>query len=69
MGFAIATPAGLFIASLFAAASVTALAGPRGAAVLRARRPLLAGLGVAMLAWGVVSLAGLPPPRIITRDL
>ena len=61
MGFAIATPAGLFIASLFAAASVTALAGPRGAAVLRARRPLLAGLGAAMLAWGVVSLAGLPP--------
>ena len=61
MGFAIATPAGLFIASLFAAASVTALAGPRGAAVLRARRALLAGLGAAMVAWGVVSLAGLPP--------
>jgi class 3 adenylate cyclase len=61
MGFAIATPAGLFIASLFAAASVTALAGPRGAAVLRARRALLAGLAAAMLVWGVVSLAGLPP--------
>jgi adenylate cyclase len=61
MGFAIATPAGLFIASLFAAASVTALAGPRGAAVLRWRRSLLAGLGAAMVAWGFVSLAGLPP--------
>jgi class 3 adenylate cyclase len=60
-GFATATPVGLFIASLFAAASVTALAGPRGAAVLRARRVLLGGLVVAMLAWGVVSLAGLPP--------
>ena len=61
MGFAIATPAGLFIASLFAAASVTALSGPRGAAVLHWRRSLLAGLGAAMLAWGFVSLAGLPP--------
>jgi adenylate cyclase len=60
-GFATATPVGLFIASLFAAASVTALAGPRGRAVLRARRWLLALLLAAMLAWGLVSLAGLPP--------
>jgi class 3 adenylate cyclase len=61
MGFATATPVGLFIASLFAAASVTALAGPRGAAVLRARRQLLAGLVAAMVAWGVLSLAEVPP--------
>jgi len=60
-GFATATPVGLFIASLFAAASVTALAGPRGAAVLRARPVLLGGLAAAMLVWGVVSLADLPP--------
>ncbi len=60
-GFAIATPVGLVIASGFAAASVTALAGPRGAAVLRARNAMLGGLVAAMLVWGLVSLAGLPP--------
>jgi class 3 adenylate cyclase len=60
-GFAIATPVGLVIAAGFAAASVTALAGPRGAAVLRARTVLLGGLAAAMLAWAFVSLAGLPP--------
>ena len=60
-GFATATPVGLLIAALFAAASVTALAGPRGAAVLQARRGLLAALVAAMLAWGLVSLVGLPP--------
>ncbi len=61
LGFVTATPVGLFAASLFAAASVTALAGPRGAAVLRARRTLLTLLVAAMAAWGVVSLAGMPP--------
>lgn len=60
-GFSTATPVGLFVASLFAAASVTALAGPRGAAVLRARQPLLVALTASMLAWGAVSVAGLPP--------
>ena len=60
-GFATATPVGLFIASVFAAASVTALAGPRGVAVLRARRALLALLVGAMVTWGVVSLAQVPP--------
>ena len=60
-GFVVATPVGLFIASVFAVASVTALAGPRGAAVLRARKPLLGGLVALMLGWGVVSLADLPP--------
>jgi class 3 adenylate cyclase len=60
-GFATATPVGLVIASLFAAASVTDFAGPRGAAVLRARRPLLGALIAAIVAWGVVSVAGLPP--------
>ena len=36
-GFVLATPVGLFIASLFAAASVTALGGPRAVIVLRLR--------------------------------
>ena len=60
-GFVVATPVGLFIASVFAAASVTSLAGPRGSAVLNAHRPLLGGLIGLMVLWGVVSLAGLPP--------
>jgi class 3 adenylate cyclase len=60
-GFVIATPAGLFIASGFAAASVTALAGPRAAVVLRRRSLLLGGLVGLMIVWGVISLADLPP--------
>jgi hypothetical protein len=60
-GFTIATPVGLFIASLFSAASVTPLAGPRAAAVLRRRSLLLAALVASMATWAVVSLAGLPP--------
>jgi len=60
-GFSIATPVGLFIASLFSAASVTPLAGPRAAAVLRRRSLLLAALVASMATWAVVSLAGLPP--------
>ena len=60
-GFVLATPVGLSIASLFAAASVTALGGPRAMIVLRLR-PLLLGfvLGL-MLVWAVVSLASIPP--------
>ena len=61
VGFVIATPVGLVIASLFAAASTSALAGPRASAVLR-RRSLLTGLLVAtMLVWAFVSVADLPP--------
>jgi adenylate cyclase len=60
-GFVIATPVGLFIASGFAAASVTALVGPRGAMVLRHRSLMLGGLVGLMIVWGVVSLADLPP--------
>ena len=60
-GFATATSVGLFVASLFAAASVLYLGGARGRQVLRARRPLFGSLVAAMAAWGVVSLAGLPP--------
>ena len=60
-GFAIATPVGLFLASVFAAVSVTALAGPRAATVLRRRSLLLWGLVALMVLWATVSLAGLPP--------
>jgi class 3 adenylate cyclase len=60
-GFVIATPVGLFIAAIFAACSVTALAGPRAQIVLRRRTAILAFLTAAMVAWGVLSIAGLPP--------
>jgi class 3 adenylate cyclase len=60
-GFVLATPVGLFIASLFAAASVTALGGPRAVIVLRLR-PLLLGFVLGLtLVWAVVSLASIPP--------
>ncbi len=60
-GFAIATPIGLVIGSLFAVASASPLAGPRATEVLRYRSVLLGGLVTLMLAWAFVSLAGLPP--------
>jgi hypothetical protein len=61
IGFAIATPVGLIIASVFAAASATPLAGPRAMAVLRVRTLLLGGLIALMVAWGIFSVARLPP--------
>ncbi len=60
-GFAVATPLGLVIASVFAALSVGPFAGPRAASVLRRRSWLLGGLLALMVAWAVVSLASLPP--------
>jgi adenylate cyclase len=60
-GFVIATPVGLFVAAVFAAASVTALAGPRAQLVLRRRTAILAILTVALVVWAVFSIAGLPP--------
>jgi adenylate cyclase len=60
-GFSVATPVGLVIASFLAVASVSPLAGPGAATVLRRRGLLLAVLATAMLAWGFFSLAGLPP--------
>ena len=60
-GFVLATPVGLFIASLFAAASVTALGGPRAVIVIRLR-PLLLGFVLGLMhVWAVVSLASIPP--------
>src|SRR5262245_23380124 len=61
IGFAIATPVGLIIASVFAAASATPLAGPRAMDVLRVRTLLLGGLIVLMVGWAVFSIARLPP--------
>ena len=61
IGFAIATPVGLIIASGFAAASATPLAGPRSMDVLRHGRSLLCGLIALMVIWAVFSIAQLPP--------
>jgi adenylate cyclase len=60
-GFVVATPVGLALAALFAAASTSSLGGPRARTVLRARPWLLQGLIGLMILWGVVSLARLPP--------
>jgi adenylate cyclase len=60
-GFVLATPVGLFIASFFAAASVTTLGGPRAVIVLRLRPVLLGFLVGLMATWAVVSLASIPP--------
>ena len=61
LGFVIATPVGLIVASVFAAASTSALAGPRAATVLRLRSAMLVILIGAMVVWAVLSLTGLPP--------
>jgi adenylate cyclase len=60
-GFSIATPVGLGLASIFAAASTSVIAGPGAQSVLRARPVILAGLLGLMALWGVLSLANLPP--------
>src|SRR6476620_10482614 len=60
-GFTVATPVGLILASGFAAASVSPLAGPWSDATLRASPWLRSGLLVLMVVWAVVSLADLPP--------
>ena len=60
-GFVIATPIGLIIASVFAALSVSRLAGPRAGFILRRRDLLTRGLIGLMIGWAVVSLARLPP--------
>lgn len=60
-GFDVATPVGLVLASGFAAASALHLSPASAAGVLRWQGTLRAGLVLLMVAWGVVSLADLPP--------
>jgi adenylate cyclase len=60
-GFAIATPVGLLLAAVFAALSSLNLTPERAEAVLRRQALLRGGLAAVMVAWGVVSLFGLPP--------
>ena len=61
VGFVIATPIGLIVASGFAAASALELS-PRAAAWVVANERLLRGAVLALIAtWGVLSIAELPP--------
>ncbi len=60
-GFFVATPVGLALASITAAASARPLAGPRGGWVLRHARMLRAGVLALMIGWAAVSLLQLPP--------
>lgn len=62
-GFVIATPVGLVLAALFAAASVSPLAGPRGATILRRRGAIRWAVIGLMVVWGGVSLLRIPPLR------
>ena len=68
-GFIVATPVGLAIASIFAAASALNLSPSASAAVMR-RQWLLRGIVFALLgAWGVYSLSNLPPlDRALTEE-
>ena len=60
-GFELATPFGLVVAGVFAAASAIELGPERARSVVRHARLLLAGLAALMALWAVVSLAELPP--------
>jgi len=60
-GFELATPAGLVVAGLFAAASSLELSPARAQAVVRSARFLLGALIGLMAVWAAVSLAELPP--------
>jgi adenylate cyclase len=60
-GFELATPLGLLFGGIFVAASGISLSQPVYQRLIRNSRWLLAGLGLVMLIWGVVSLAQLPP--------
>jgi adenylate cyclase len=60
-GFAMATPVGLLLAAGLAAASSADLDGASAARVVRRSHRLRLGLLAVMAAWGVASLAGLPP--------
>jgi adenylate cyclase len=60
-GFVIATPAGLILAAICSAASVSPIAGPRAQAVLRNRGLLRGGAIAILVAWGAASLLRLDP--------
>ncbi|HEY6113409.1 MAG TPA: adenylate/guanylate cyclase domain-containing protein, partial [Gaiellaceae bacterium] len=60
-GFELATPVGLLLAALFAAAASLELRSERAEGVLRLAPALLVSLGVIVVGWATISLAELPP--------
>jgi adenylate cyclase len=60
-GFELATPMGLLLAALFAAAASLELRSDRAEAVLASAPALLVAVGAIVVAWAAVSLAELPP--------
>lgn len=60
-GFVLATPAGLLVAAVFAAASSLRLSDDRARRIVRRAPWLLWGLIALMVLWGVASLAGVGP--------
>ncbi len=60
-GFVMATPVGIAIGSVLAAASSIELSGDRAASVMRAARVMRVVLLVLMVGWAVASLTRLPP--------
>jgi class 3 adenylate cyclase len=60
-GFALATPVGLAVAAVFAAASSAELSGESSRAVMTRSGQLQLGLVAMLAAWGAVSLAGIAP--------
>jgi adenylate cyclase len=60
-GFELATPVGLAVAGVFAAASAVELSPRRAEAVVRAARALLGAMLAVLAVWATVSLAELPP--------
>jgi len=60
-GFVIATPIGLFLASILAAVSGLDFTSEQSASIMRRERWIRAGLLVLLAAWAVWSLASLPP--------
>ena len=61
VGFAVATPVGVALGSLFALRSTRDVAGEAAVAEVALARRLRLGLLAVMVLWGAVSLAGLPP--------
>ena len=61
IGFVVATPVGLALASVLAAASALPLGGPRGRLVLQRAGMLRIGLIVLLVAWGLASMLQVPP--------
>ena len=68
-GFVVATPIGLLLAAVFAAASATSFSPERSAAIMRQQGLLRGGVLALLVGWAAYSLASLPPlDRPLTPD-